>query len=63
MTDQSRKLARLRELATRLEGQALFHRNSAGNMHAEAEAGRLQDDANAVRWAMEQAGASMEGVE
>ncbi len=45
-------LNRLRELAARLEHQASLIRNGGFNLHAEAEAGRLADDAFAVRWAL-----------
>ena len=48
----SRHRARLRALAARLDHQAALIRNGGFNPQAEAQAGRLADDAFAVRWAL-----------
>ena len=50
--DARRASSRLRGLAARLEHQASLIRNGGFNPHAEAEAGRLADDAFAIRWAL-----------
>ncbi len=47
-----RASSRLRELAARLEHQASLIRNGGFNPYAEAEAGRLADEAFAIRWAL-----------
>lgn len=47
-----RYLARLRTLAARLDHQAALVRNGGFNPEAEVQAGRLADDAFAVRWAL-----------
>lgn len=47
-----RHLARLRALAARLDHQAALIRNGGFNPQAEAQAGRLADEAYAVRWAL-----------
>ena len=47
-----RALGRLRALAGRLEHRASLIRNGGFNPQAEAEAGRLADDAFAIRWAL-----------
>ena len=50
--EMRRYLARLRTLAVRLEHQAALVRNGGFNPEAEAQAGRLADDAFAIRWAL-----------
>ncbi len=57
-----RALARLRLLATRLDHQACLIRNSGFNPQAEAEAGRLADDAFAIRWALRRIAPATEAV-
>lgn len=60
--DQRRALGRLRELATRLDHQACLIRNGGFNPKAEAEAGRLADDAFAIRWALRRIAPETEAV-
>ena len=55
-------LARLRLLATRLDHQACLIRNGGFNPQAEAEAGRLDDDAFAIRWALRRIAPATETV-
>jgi len=47
-----RHMARLRALAARLDHQAALIRHGGFNPRAEAQAGRLADDAHAVRWVL-----------
>lgn len=57
-----RAMARLRDLAARLEHQASLIRNGGFNPQAEAEAGRLADDAFAIRWALRRIAPETEAV-
>ncbi len=50
--DARRASSRLREMAARLEHRASLIRNGGFNPQAEVEAGRLADDAFAIRWAL-----------
>ena len=54
--ERRRQVARLRTLAARLDHQAALIRNGGFNPAAEAQAGRLADDAYAVRWALRRVG-------
>ncbi len=47
-------LARLRRLAERLDHQVALIRNGGYNTQAEHQAGKLCDDAFAIRWALRQ---------
>ncbi len=47
-----RHMARLRDLAGRLDHQAALIRNGGRDLHAEARAGKLNDEAFAIRWAL-----------
>ncbi len=47
-------LARLRGLAERLDHQVALIRNGGYNTQAEYQAGKLCDDAFAIRWALRQ---------
>ncbi len=47
-------MARLRDLAGRLDHQAALIRNGGRDMQAEARAGKLNDEAVAIRWALNQ---------
>ena len=47
-----RHLARLRDLAGRLDHQAALIRNGGRDPRAEARAGTLADEAFAIRWAL-----------
>ncbi len=49
-----RHRARLRDLAGRLDHQAALIRNGGRDLHAEARAGKLNDEAFAIRWALRQ---------
>ncbi len=49
-----RHMARLRDLAGRLDHQAALIRNADRDLHAEARAGKLNDEAFAIRWALRQ---------
>ncbi len=49
-----RHMARLRGLAGRLDHQAALIRNGGRDLHAEARAGKLNDEAFAIRWALRQ---------
>ncbi len=51
---QRRHLARLRGLAGRLDHQAALIRNGGRDPRAEARAGKLADEAFAIRWALRQ---------
>lgn len=53
-TDAPRYLRRLRVLSERLDQQAALVRNGGYDTNAEQRAGRLADDAFAVRWALRQ---------
>ena len=57
-----RAMARLRQLAARLDHQACLIRNGGFNPQAEAEAGRLSDDAFAIRWALRRIAPEIEAV-
>ncbi len=57
-----RYMARLRKLAGRLDHQAALIRNGGANMDAEAQAGRLADEAFAIRWALRQIAPETEAV-
>ena len=57
-----RALGRLRALAGRLEHQACLIRNGGFNPQAEVEAGRLADDAFAIRWALRRIAPEREAV-
>ena len=50
--DTRRHLTRLRDLAGRLDHQAALIRNGGRDLHAEARAGKLNDEAFAIRWAL-----------
>ena len=60
--ERRRALGRLRALAGRLEHQACLIRNGGFNPRAEAEAGRLADDAFAIRWALRRIAPEREAV-
>jgi hypothetical protein len=60
--DRRRALGRLRALAARLDHQASLIRNGGFNPKAEAEAGRLADDAFAIRWALRRIAPETEAV-
>ncbi len=47
-----RHMARLRDLAGRLDHQAALIRNGGRDPRAEARAGKLGDEAFAIRWAL-----------
>ncbi len=49
-----RHLARLRDLAGRLDHQAALIRNGGRDPRAETRAGKLADDSFAIRWALRQ---------
>ncbi len=49
-----RHLARLRDLAGRLDHQAALIRNGGRDPRAEVRAGKLADEAFAIRWALRQ---------
>ena len=57
-----RYLARLRALAARLDHRAALIRNGGAHPEAEAQAGRLADDACALRWALRQIAPEREAV-
>jgi hypothetical protein len=61
--ERRRALGRLRGLAARLDHQACLIRNGGFNPKAEAEAGRLADDAFAIRWALRRIAPEAEAVE
>ena len=52
--DARRYLRRLRTLSERLDQQAALVRNGGYDTSAEQRAGRLADDAFAIRWALRQ---------
>ena len=52
--DRRRHLARLRDLAGRLDHQAALIRNGGRDPRAETRAGKLADEAFAIRWALRQ---------
>ena len=54
--------SRLRALAARLEHQASLIRNGGFNPQAEAQAGRLADEAFAIRWALRRIAPEVEQV-
>ncbi len=47
-----RHMARLRDLAGRLDHQAALIRNGGRDLYAEARAGKLNDEAFAICWAL-----------
>ncbi len=47
-----RHTARLRDLAGRFDHQAALIRNGGRELHAEGRAGKLNDEAYAIRWAL-----------
>ena len=55
-----RHLARLRDLAGRLDHQAALIRNGGRDPRAEARAGKLADEAFAIRWALRQVAPEVE---
>ena len=57
-----RHLARLRGLAGRLDHQAALIRNGGRDPRAEARAGKLTDEAFAIRWALRQVAPETECV-
>ncbi len=59
---QRRHLARLRGLAGRLDHQAALIRNGGRDPRAEARAGKLSDEAFAIRWALRQVAPETECV-
>jgi len=58
--DAGQYLRRLRALSERLDQQAALVRNGGYDTSAERRAGRLADDAFAVRWALRQVCAESE---
>jgi hypothetical protein len=59
---QRRHLARLRGLAGRLDQQSALIRNGGRDPRAEARAGKLADEAFAIRWALRRIAPETEGV-
>ncbi len=57
-----RHMARLRDLAGRLDHQAALIRNGGRDLHAEARAGKLNDEAFAIRWALRRIAPGTEGL-
>ncbi len=57
-----RHMARLRGLAGRLDHQATLIRNGGRDPRAEARAGKLTDEAFAIRWALRQVAPETECV-
>ncbi len=57
-----RYLARLRELAARLDHQAALIRNGGRDPRAETRAGKLADEAFAIRWALRRIAPEVECV-
>ncbi len=57
-----RHLARLRDLAGRLDHQAALIRNGGRDPRAETRAGKLADEAFAIRWALRQVAPETECV-
>ena len=55
-------LARLRELAGRLDHQAALIRNGGRDPRAETRAGKLADEAFAIRWALRRIAPEVECV-
>ena len=55
-------MARLRDLAGRLDHQAALIRNGGRDLHAEARAGKLNDEAFAIRWALRRIAPEIECV-
>ncbi len=54
-------MARLRDLAGRLDHQAALIRNGGRDLHAEARAGKLNDEAFAIRWVLRRIAPEIEG--
>ena len=54
-------MARLRDLAGRLDHQAALIRNGGRDSRAEARAGKLGDEAFAIRWALRRIAPENEG--
>ena len=59
---QRRHLARLRGLAGRLDQQSALIRNGGRDPRAEARAGKLADEAFAIRWALRRIAPETEGI-
>jgi hypothetical protein len=57
-----RHLARLRGLAGRLDHQAALIRNGGRDPRAESRAGKLADEAFAIRWALRQVAPETETI-
>ncbi len=57
-----RHLARLRDLAGRLDHQAALIRNGGRDLRAETRAGKLDDEAFAIRWALARIASGTERV-
>ncbi len=57
-----RHLARLRDLAGRLDHQAALIRNGGRDPRAETRAGKLADEALAIRWALRHVAPEVECV-
>ena len=55
-----RHRARLRALSERLDHQAALIRNGGRDFEAEARAGKLDDEAFAIRWALNQIAPELE---
>ncbi len=55
-------MARLRGLAARLDHQAALIRNAGHDMDAERRAGKLADEAFAIRWALNRIAPELECV-
>ena len=55
-------LARLHGLAGRLDGQAALIRNGGRDLRAETRAGKLDDEAFAIRWALARIASGTERV-
>jgi len=54
-------MARLRDLAGRLDHQAALIRNGGRDPRAEARAGKLNDEAFAIHWALRRIAPEFEG--
>ena len=59
---QRRHLARLRGLAGRLDQQSALIRNGGRDPRVEARAGKLADEAFAIRWALRRIAPETEGA-
>ncbi len=54
MTSTNARIATLNDLANRLDHQVALIRNAVGNRDGETRAGKLADEAQAIRWALRQ---------